>query len=269
MAYRSITGSIQISRLPGRFANVHDVTSGTWPDQLGSGDSTVRAHFQAMGVSLSPSGPVASGYRCPMRRWASSLIHRPYACTSAAKPCARSQVVRVLSMSGCTGGSPLKRGGTSIVALLISTATGFKSPASAVSPSRWASSGMAPPPAKGSKIGGGPSGKHRSISARASASMSGLLEFSHLTSRSKIPNSRLRSASCSSGVNDRSPEGSSTSEAQITARLDASGLRDHQRCSVEGCPCRIDFSRAASRLITANGNATSINFGFNAVTRTR
>ena len=143
-----------------------------------------------------------------------------------------------------------------------------------MSPSRWASSGMAPPPANGSRIGGGPSGKHRSISVRASARTSALLEFSHLTSRSKIPNSRRRSASilfvrsafCSSvspsgAANSSSPEGSSTNDAQITALAAANGRRAHQRCSVDGCPCRIDFSRAASRLIAANGNATSISFG--------
>ena len=146
-------------------------------------------------------------------------------------------------------------------AALRRTATGFRSPASAVSPSRWASSGMAPPPAKGSRIGGGPSGKHRSISARASASTSGLLEFSHFTSRSRILKSRSRSASCSAGDSDGSPDGSSTSDAQITARAAANGRRAHQRCNVDGCPCRIDFSRAASRLMAANGNATSINFG--------
>ena len=91
--------------------------------------------------------------------------------------------------------------------------------------------------------------------------MSGLLEFSHLTSRSRIPNSRRRSASCSAVVKDSSPEGSSTSDAQITARTAANGRRAHQRCSVDGCPCRIDFSRAASALIAAKGKATSINFG--------
>ena len=45
------------------------------------------------------------------------------------------------------------------MALLINTATGFKSPASALSPSLCASNGIAPPPANGSRIGGGPSGK--------------------------------------------------------------------------------------------------------------
>ena len=133
---------------------------------------------------------MASGYRCPIRRSASSRIHRPYASTSAASPCARSQVVRVVATSGCTGGRPANRGGISIIALLISTATGFRSPARAVRPSRCASSGIVPPPANGSRIGGGPAGKHRSISARAAPSTSGSLEFSHFTSRSRIPNSR-------------------------------------------------------------------------------
>ena len=39
-------------------------------------------------------------------------------------------------MSGCTGGVPAKRGGISIIALLMSTATGLRSPASAVNPNR-------------------------------------------------------------------------------------------------------------------------------------
>ena len=169
-------------------------------------------------------------------------------------------------MLGCTGSRPAKRGGMSIIALLISTATGFRSPARAVRPSRRASSGIAPPPANGSKIGGGPSGKHLSISARAAASTSGLFEFSHFTSFLRISNSSSRFASCSSTVSDSSPDGSSTSEAQITARAAANGRRAHQRCSVEGCPCRIDFSRAASALIAAKGSDTSISFGLYPVT---
>ena len=52
--------------------------------------------------------------------------------------------------SGFTGGLPANFGGISIMALLISTATGFRSLAYASSPNRWASSGSAPPPAKGS-----------------------------------------------------------------------------------------------------------------------
>ena len=76
-APRSTTGSIHTLGLPGRFARVHDATSGTCPDQAGSGDSTVRAQIHAIGVNPSPPGPHASGYRCPMRFWASSRIHCP------------------------------------------------------------------------------------------------------------------------------------------------------------------------------------------------
>ena len=56
-------------------------------------------------------------------------------------------------------------------------------------------------------------------------------------------------------------DGSSTSWANSTARHAASGRRAHHRCSVDGCPCRIDFSRADSRLMSSSGSATSISFG--------
>jgi hypothetical protein len=36
--------------------------------------------------------------------------------------------------------------------------------------------------------------------------------------------------------------------------------RAHQRCSMDGCPCRIDFSRADASLMALRGNATSISF---------
>ena len=49
---------------------------------------------------------------------------------------------------------PDERGGNSIMVVLMSTATGFRSPAGAVSSSRWTYSGIASPPAKGSQIGG-------------------------------------------------------------------------------------------------------------------
>jgi hypothetical protein len=55
-------------------------------------------------------------------------------------------------------------------------------------------------------------------------------------------------------------DGSSTIEEKSTARQAARGRRAHQRCSVEGCPWRIDFSRADSRLIASSGSATSISF---------
>ncbi len=40
----------------------------------------------------------------------------------------------------------------------------------------------------------------------------------------------------------------------------ASGRRAHQRCSVLGCPWRIDFSRTAALLMASRGSATSISF---------
>src|SRR5207245_1389153 len=43
-------------------------------------------------------------------------------------------------------------------------------------------------------------------------------------------------------------------------RAAASGRRAHQRCSVLGCPCRIDFSLAQALLIASSGRATSISF---------
>ena len=46
----------------------------------------------------------------------------------------------------------------------------------------------------------------------------------------------------------------------------ASGRRAHHRCSVEGWPWRIDFSRADSRLIVSSGSATSISLRFGAPT---
>ena len=55
-------------------------------------------------------------------------------------------------------------------------------------------------------------------------------------------------------------DGSSTICAKITARAAASGRRAHHRCSVDGCPCRIDFSRAAAALMASSGSATSISF---------
>ncbi len=42
----------------------------------------------------------------------------------------------------------------------------------------------------------------------------------------------------------------------------ASGRRAHHRCSVLGCPSRIDFSRALALLIASSGGATSMSFLF-------
>ena len=77
-----------------------------------------------------------------------------------------------------------------------------------------------------------------------------------------IRNSRWRSFSCASSVGKMSGwlDGSSTICAKITARAAASGRRAHQRCSVLGCPWRMDFSRADALLIASKGSATSMSF---------
>jgi len=54
--------------------------------------------------------------------------------------------------------------------------------------------------------------------------------------------------------------GSSTICAKMTARAAASGRRTHHRCSVLGCPCRIDFSRADASLMASSGKATLMSF---------
>ena len=61
----------------------------------------------------------------------------------------------IFRASGFTGGCPANVGGISISALVMSTATGFRSLAWASSPSRCASSGIDPPPQNGSSTGGG------------------------------------------------------------------------------------------------------------------
>src|SRR5690606_13102815 len=142
--------------------------------------------------------------------------------------------------------------------------TGFRSLAWASRPRRWASRGMDPPPAKGSRRGGGLPPVLLRISSRACSSTSSLLTFSHLTNSSMILKKRFRSFSCASSVGNRSGwlEGSSTNWANRTARQAAKGRRAHDRRRVLGCPCRIDFSRADSLLIASRGNATSISFFF-------
>ena len=120
-------------------------------------------------------------------------------------------------------------------------------PQTPAGPSRRASSGIAPPPQNGSNTFGNSPSHDASISARASASTSGLLEFSHTTNRSRIPNNRFRSYSLSprpSGTDQDEPTDHPPDEAHNTARQAANGFRDHHKCKVDGCPCRIDFSRA-------------------------
>ena len=46
----------------------------------------------------------------------------------------------------------------------------------------------------------------------------------------------------------------------MTARAAARGRRAHHKCSVEGCPCRMLFSRAEAMLIASSGSETSMSF---------
>jgi hypothetical protein len=52
--------------------------------------------------------------------------------------------------------------------------------------------------------------------------------------------------------------GAGTSKPSSTARHVASERRAHHRCSVDGCPCRIDFSFAECSLTLAMGKSTSM-----------
>ena len=90
-----------------------------------------------------------------MRFSASSRIQRPYQRTSSARPsapffCQAPPPASSARASGFTGGNPANLGGNSTSALVIITATGLRSEAIAFSPSRCASSGIEPPPQKGS-----------------------------------------------------------------------------------------------------------------------
>ena len=126
---------------------------------------------------------------------------------------------------------------------------------------------MVPPPPKGSNTAGKSSPVYFLISASASAKIFSSLEFSHCTIFFIISNKRLRSLSCNSGVGNFSGccEGSSTIDANKTARAVAKGRRAHHKCSVDGCPCLIDFSFADALLITSSGIDSSINFFFHCV----
>ena len=176
--------------------------------------------------------------------------------------------MRLSARPGKTGGRPANFGGISISALLMSTATGLRSEACASSPRRWASSGIVPPPANGSRIGGGLPPVDLRISACASASSA--------SSRDVLPDDEplddavqplaLGALSLLGRELSGCDDGSSTSWANSTARAAASGRRAHHRCSVDGWPWRIDFSRADSRLIVSSGSATSISLRFGAPT---
>ena len=134
---------------------------------------TVRAQIQAITVAMVPSSSLAFGYRWPMRRSASSRIHFAIAADVLGQALGASpaQLRFRVRVNGCLSAH---FGGISISALLMSTATGFRSLACASRPSRWASSGIDPPPANGSRIGGGLPSQESQISLRAAASTSSL-----------------------------------------------------------------------------------------------
>ena len=134
----SVRDRDDVSSLPFFLPSQNDLTSGIVPAQAGFGHVTVRAQIQAMTVR-SDAGDLTFGYRCPIRFSASSRIHLPYRRTSSARPVAPGQDIRSPAAPGKTGACPAHFGGISISALLMSTATGFRSDACASSPSRCAS----------------------------------------------------------------------------------------------------------------------------------
>jgi hypothetical protein len=68
----------------------------------------------------------------------------------------------------------------------------------------------------------------------------------------------IRAAASRKAGGHRSSAGSGQRAAQITARHAANGRLAHQMCSVEMCPCRMDFSRRACAEISLIGRSTSI-----------
>lgn len=156
------------------------------------------------------------------------------------------------------------RGMSSSIVLRIKHATGFKSLANASQPNRSASSGIDAPPAKGSTTSGG-SSQCAAFTNPREASRYSLFEDSSQLAKSPINfNNALRRSSSltraasflvspgmspsnsrASALNSGgqySSQGSGSNRANSNARHAASGLRAHQRWSVEGCPCRIDVS---------------------------
>ena len=86
-----------------------------------------------------------------------------------------------------------------------------------------------------------------------------LLAFSACLSAQSVI--RVRAASRNAGGHGTSSgpgAGSGHSAARITARHAASGRLAHQMCSVEMCPCRMDFSRRACAEIRLIGRSTSM-----------
>src|SRR5260370_40069418 len=134
---------------------------------------------------------------------------------------------------------------------------GFKLLGKASQPTRKGSSGIDPPPAKESATNGDCSPYAAFTRPRAHARYVGFAELSQL----EKPAMNLKSAFCNSlsvrvepiigtgrsrcracslnFAGQRWSQGSGSKRAITIARQAASGRRAHQRCKVEGCPCRM------------------------------
>ena len=177
--------------------------AGSCAPHAGFGHVTVRAHSHAMTCRArhrrAPWG-ADGGYRPPIRRL--GLVHAsmrrnggrprrarpaPFQAPVAPTPLRASRMDRRQR--------PANRDGISTSALVIKTATGLRSEASAVRPRRWASSGIDPPPQNGSSTRAGSRRSTAGSPLRASSSTASFVLFSHWTRRSMMPNRRRRSSS--------------------------------------------------------------------------
>ena len=144
----------------------------------------------------------------------------------------------------------------------------------AAQPSRMASSGMAPPPAKGSSTRGARPPCAARISLRSRA-MSGSFSrpqwrippsVASLFLSTMRPPTRLRSTVSTTRPPMRSSNrfracgvpGSGSSAAISAARAAASGRRAGHMCSVEICPCRTFFSCTESSDACLSGKVASM-----------
>lgn len=154
-------------------------------------------------------------------------------------------------------------------------ATGLRSLAKASQPSLSASSGIDPPPAKGSTISGGSEPRAAFTSARLT---SRYVLFVPRSQFAKLPmnlsNAFRRSSSVVPGLQpptcgkkfracflNSTGQSGSTGSGQRSpsniARLDASGRRAHHKCIRDGWPCGRPFSFTASLDTSAIGKSTS------------
>ena len=144
-------------------------------------------------------------------------------------------------------------------------ATGLMSDTAASHPSRMASRGMAPPPAKGSRTRGArpPNAARTSSRSRASSGEDSRPQWRTppvVSSFSPRPAAFLATRPpirCSSSRRP-SPPGSSSRVASSTARLAARGRRAGQTCRVETCPWRTFFSWTESMETCLRGKAASM-----------